>query len=437
MGMKRMGMLAAAAVLVCVSTAWASDWPQWRGPNQNGTSQEKNLADKWPEGGPQVLWKTEVGLGQGSPVVAGAVVYCAVSQNNKATLLCLDRQKGEVLWSVPFANEATTPEANYEKVWNTQGPFATPTVDGDRVYVMTKGGEAACVSATEKKVLWTAKLADMGAKSAGWGTSSSFLIYKNLAILDMVALDKMTGKVVWALKFPLKPKPDQPEQDTTRIEHSTPVKITVDGKDQVVMHVPGGVIAVEPETGKTIWSALGKGQDPGYAAIFTPVWVPAQSQLITRIRNEKWGGPLCILQVGKEAGAEGWKSLTVLKAFMEPSNGCQNSSPVYANGYVFGVMTPNNKAELVCVSAKDGSLAWKNADIPKLDTWSSPILADGKIYLLLGDGTLVMFSPAGDAYQELGRAKVGSGHCTATPALSDGCLFVRDQTGILCVKILK
>ncbi len=154
-------------------------------------------------------------------------------------------------------------------------------------------------------------------------------------------------------------------------------------------------------------------------------------------QREPWGGPLCILKLGKDAGPEGWKEEAALKPLLEPSNGCQNSSPVYADGFVFGVPTPNNKAELVCVKASDGSLAWKKSDIPKLDTWSSPLVADGKIYLWLGDGTLVMFRASGDAYHELGRAKIGSGHCTASPALSDGCLFVRDEKNVYCLKISK
>jgi outer membrane protein assembly factor BamB len=432
--MMRKRLAAVVGLLAMASSAFGADWPQWRGPGQNGMSDEKDLADAWPAGGPQILWKTEVGPGMSSPIVAGDRVYVAATdlKAGKAVVVCLDKARGQVLWSVPF--DASRKAAS----WQTQGPFSTCTLDVDRIYIMNSNGRIACISIPDKAVLWSSDLAAMGATSAGWGISSSVLIHENLAVITPVAFDKMTGKIVWSAKTTVlsaaKEKGAPPvATEVLRVEHSTPVRITVAGQDQTVFHAGSGVVAVDPLTGRELWSAQGKGVDPGYGPIFTPLWTG--DRLVAAVREGTYGGPLTVLKVGPDAGPKGWAVDLTLPGFPEPVRKIQCSSPVCLDGHLYGIVTEIGRHSIVCVSLKDGKAKWSEKAPDR--SWSSPVLADGKVYQLLNDGTLVMYRPSPESYQELGRFQVVAGKCAASPALSDGRLFVRDETSVICVKISK
>jgi outer membrane protein assembly factor BamB len=148
-------------------------------------------------------------------------------------------------------------------------------------------------------------------------------------------------------------------------------------------------------------------------------------------KTKKYLSPAVVLKLGRDAGPQGYQTTTELADFREPPNGCQNSSPVVDGKLVFGVVTATRCA-LLCCSLETGKTLWRQ-DMPA-GTWSSPLLADGKVFLLCGDGTLLMFRLNGEAYQELARAKV-CGDTRASPALSDGHLFVRDGSSLRCLRV--
>src|SRR5579872_4213683 len=138
----------AIAILVATGSASADDWPQWRGPAHTGSSPESAWLDSWPAAGPKILWKAEVGTGFSSCTVAKGRVYTIGNANDNDTVFCLDAEKGQVLWYHPYPSELG------DKFFEG-GPTSTPTVDGDRVYSISRGGDLFCFDAANGKVLWS------------------------------------------------------------------------------------------------------------------------------------------------------------------------------------------------------------------------------------------------------------------------------------------
>src|SRR5438874_265592 len=131
---------AICAIFLVITATHAADWPQWRGPNRDGTVQDPNhKLDKLP-GDPKVLWKIDAGPGQSSPVIAAGRLVLLDAQGDKETAHCLDAATGKSLWNVPVG-----PAVEFSPSYGG-GPRCTPLIDGDRVYIQSSGGEFSCLS---------------------------------------------------------------------------------------------------------------------------------------------------------------------------------------------------------------------------------------------------------------------------------------------------
>ncbi len=171
------------------------DWPHWRGPDDNGVSRETEWNfDHWPEDGLPVLWQQSIGVGFSSISVAKERAYSMGYANGKDTVWCFDAIDGKEKWH--FSYEAKLVDNLHEG-----GPAATPTVEGNRVYTVSKEGLLLCLSADEGQELWRAEFQKrFDVKMPDWGFSCSPLILDDLLIVDAgctAAFDKLTGAVRW------------------------------------------------------------------------------------------------------------------------------------------------------------------------------------------------------------------------------------------------
>jgi len=188
-------------VLVGVGTVSAADWPQFRGPGRDGTSPETGLMKQWPDGGPAELWSC-AGLGEGfsSVAIADGVVYVCGMISRQGYLFAIDSQ-GKVKYKVNYGPE-------WDKAGNLPGTRTTPTVDGERLYIMSGQGRIACYNAVDGKRIWYVDtLKKFAGKNIRWGIAESVLIDGDKAICTpggkeatVVALNKMTGETVWTSK---------------------------------------------------------------------------------------------------------------------------------------------------------------------------------------------------------------------------------------------
>ena len=158
------------------STANGEDWPNWRGPLRNGISAEKNWQHTWSASGPTVLWKTNVGIGFSSVTVANGRLYTMGNSDNHDTVTCLETKSGNVLWKHSY-------ECPLDDRFFEGGPTSTPTVDGDRVYTLSRQGDVFCMDALSGQVVWSKNVhQETEARIPGWGFSSSPVVHDNRLI---------------------------------------------------------------------------------------------------------------------------------------------------------------------------------------------------------------------------------------------------------------
>ncbi len=199
-------VIVSAGLLAAVGTGAqtpvpSSDWPQWRGPDRSGVSRERGLLNDWPPIWPRRVWTaSNLGAGYGSVAVAGSRVFVQGATRSNSTVSSLNRADGQLVWTQPIGRASTNNRGS--------GPRGTPSVDGDRVYVLTENGDLACLDAADGAILWQRNiLRDFNARNIDWLVSESPLVDGNLVYVTpggrgagMAALDKMSGKTVWSAK---------------------------------------------------------------------------------------------------------------------------------------------------------------------------------------------------------------------------------------------
>src|SRR6516164_9060730 len=158
-----------AFVIATASPAGAADWPHWLGPARNGSSPETGLLAKWPKEGPKILWKYPGGDGYSTIAVAQGRAVTQVQHDGGEYVLALDAVKGTKLWETKIADE-------YKNQFG-DGPRATPTLEGNFVYVYSPSGLLACLDANKGTIVWSVNLLkEFAAKKVTYGLSASPLV---------------------------------------------------------------------------------------------------------------------------------------------------------------------------------------------------------------------------------------------------------------------
>jgi len=231
---------------LAVVGAQAGDWPQWRGANRDLIVTGESLAAGWPEGGPQRLWQIELpGEGYSEPIVVDGTIFITGStgdkQNRVGHLFALSAKDGSVQWQMEYGPE-----------WGASYEFArtSPTVVGGLVYVISGKGYVVCVDAKTGKTVWKVDThAVYGGRNITWGIAENALIYDGKMICQpgghdasVVALDAKTGALVWRSKGL-----------GERSAYCSPALLTINGLRQVVTMLEDHVVGVDAETGAPLW----------------------------------------------------------------------------------------------------------------------------------------------------------------------------------------
>ncbi|MBI2929142.1 MAG: PQQ-binding-like beta-propeller repeat protein [Verrucomicrobia bacterium] len=383
------------AGLLWVASAWAmiaADWPQWRGPNRDGTSAEVIGFSAWPAEGPSRLWAAAVGTGFSSLAVSQGRVFTLGNANETDTVFCLSADTGKVLWSHSYAC-ALDPNLH------EGGPSATPAVEGERVYTLSKFGHLFCFDATTGTVQWRTNLIeDLGILKPEWGFAGSPFIAGDKLLLNAgghgLALDKLTGAVVWL-------------SNTSRAGYSSPVPYEHDGVPAIVMFSQRRVVGAAVEDGRLLWShAWGTQYDMNIADILL------------------FNGDFFITSFNRSAAL-----LNVLGSSSALVWQKRNLSTILSPGVLLGQHlyafhddsdTPA-EGELRCLDLTTGDLAWSKP------MWTGSLIsADNKLIILAGNGELILAEVNPSAYVELARARALEGRCWTPPALADGRLYCRN-----------
>src|SRR5436190_23885841 len=247
---------------LCVA---ASDWPQWRGPQRNGSSPETGLLKEWPRNGPALRWKVaDAGSGYSTPSVVGDRLYLLGSEGlDDEFVRAISVKDGKRAWSTRLGKVG-----NPQQKPSFPAARSTPTVEGEFLYALSSDGDLACLEVGTGKVLWQKNLrADFGGKPGEWAYSESPLIDGNTLVCTpggseatLVALNKTTGAVIWKCALP----------GGDEAAYASAIIVGMGGVKQYVQLVQKGLVGVEAKTGKFLWR-YGKPVSRYGANIPTPV----------------------------------------------------------------------------------------------------------------------------------------------------------------------
>jgi outer membrane protein assembly factor BamB len=386
----------------------ALDWPQFRGPNGDGTTTERVRTD-WKTKAPRQIWKVPVTDGFSSIAVGQGKVLTLVERSvgGQAQEVCiaLDGESGRELWARPLG------KAQYDSGADPgDGPRCTPTIRGDRVYVFTAWMVVACLDLNDGHVIWSKDLiAVYGGQNINWQNAASPLVEGDRVIVNcnapnktLLALSAVDGSKVW-----------QSATDD-RMTHATPVPTTLFGTRQVVFHAQRWLVSVNPTNGTVLWRLSASYN--GTSAAASPV---IGSNLVYISAN--YGTGARVVRVDKSGSA------FTPTQIVRKSNELENhwSTPVHFAGYIYG-----------CYGSYGDAAADAPLECYRMDTleprWSKSgfghaggLIAQDKLVMLTETGQLVLIDPNPTAYTELGRFQAVNGKCWNVPALADGRLYAR------------
>ncbi len=401
---------AALLALITSASATAGDWPQWHGPNRDNRSTETGLMNSWPEGGPRLLWSvTGLGGGYSTPAFANGRIYGMGYRGDDEVVWALDLQNGKEIWH-------TVTQPAFRQMGYPEGPRCTPTVDGDRLYVLSGAGILACLETAGGKPVWQVDLVkDHGGKMmSDWGYSESPLVDGDKVICTpggpqgtVAAFDKRTGKLLWQTKG---------LQD--RAAYSSIVIATLAGTRQYVQWTDAHVFGIAPDDGRVLWKAPRAGR---VAVIPTPV-CHADHVYVT----SGYGVGCNLFRISKSGDQFKAEQVYANKDMVN-----HHGSVVLVGDHLYGY---SDGKGWVCQEFLTGKTVW--AEKEKLGK-GALTYADGHLILRdeSGRGTLVLIKATPEGFQEKGRfdqPQRSKKNSWPHPVVCDGRLYIRDQDVLLC-----
>ena len=398
--------LAMPLILIFSDAALAENWPGWRGPRGDGTSLEKNVPIRW-SGTQNIVWKVPIpGKGQASPIVWGKHIFVvtAIKEKKQRILLCLDRKDGKILW------QRVVLEAPLERI-NSLNSYAssTPATDGQRVYVSFLDVDKMFIAAYDfdGNRVWEVR---PGVFSSMHGYCSSPVLWKDKVIVNgdhdgpsyIVALSRATGQTIWKT-----PRPNR-----TR-SYCTPIIRQIDGRNQMVLSGTMCVASYDPDNGKQHWLIDG----------------PTEQYVASIVYN----GELLFMTCGfpdrfiQAIRPDGRGNVTDTHVLWQKDRDCSYVPSPIAFGPYFLVVADNGVA--TCFEAKTGKSCWRERLGPHYS--ASLVSANGLVYFLSDKGVMTVVRP-GAELEVVARNELGE-NTYASPAISDGQIFLRGDKHLYCI----
>lgn len=406
--------LGAALAILLASTVYADDWPQFRGSKRDNRSAETGLIRQFPEGGPKVLWSTEVCQGYAGAAIHSGRVYLNdyIEADGKWLVRCLGLEDGKELW-------------RYEepkRIRPNHGITRTvPAVDGQSVYSIDPKCVLHCFDAATGKQRWERNLVtDYKTAIPPWYAGQCPLIEADRLLIApggsalVVALDKQTGKELWA----------SPNAENWPMSHSSLMPAELGGVRQYVYAALPGLAGVSAADGKVLWRFPWK-----FNVAVAPSALPIDGERVFMSAGYDAGGVM--LRIRREGEAQAAE-----KVFELPATdwNAEVHTPILHENHLFGV--GKKKRGLFTCLDLDGKIVWTSEGKASFGLGSF-LYADGMFFVLDGDtGTLRLIEANTKEYRELGKANVLSGDNVWGPmALSDGRLVLRDMSRMVCIDV--
>jgi outer membrane protein assembly factor BamB len=390
----------------CGTLSSQSEWSQWRGPNRDGKSADVDLLKVWPEEGPTLLWGVKgFGKGYSSLSIANGRIYTTgMSEDGGEGVLFAHDFNGNLEW-----------QSRYGSDWQGSYPGArsTPTVDGDRVYVMSGTGTIACFDSRSGERKWAVDTVEtFGGKSPKFGYSESVLIDGEKVICSpggedatLVALNKFTGETVWTTKG-----------FSDLSAYCSPILVENDSGQWIVTMTERSIAGINARTGAVAWKVPHQAMEGIHPN--TPIY---HDGAVYATSGYGTGGELVRPSADWSSATQVWADTTL---------DCHHGGVVFLDGYIYGT---DSGGIWHCLEWTNGETAIKERVIGK----GSLTHADGMFYLYAENGTvgLVQPSPTGSTVVSTFNITEGTGEHWAHPVVADGRLYIRHGDALMAFDV--
>jgi len=383
-----------------------AEWFQWRGPNRDGISQETGLLQEWPKSGPPLAWRTNgVGNGYSSFSTSGGRLYTLGARAGIEYVIALDRATGKKVWETQNGRRFENDRGD--------GPRSTPTVEGDRLYVLGGNGDLTCLDNATGKKIWSVNIVQrFGGVNPYWGYSESPLIVGDRILVNtggrgagIAAVSTADGSTLW-------------RQHNDGAGYSSPMLMRTGSLNQVIFFTEDRAMAVDPRDGRLLWS-YNKANN-GTANIATPI---VRGTKVFVSSDYGTGGALLDVRAAGNLA-------TANEVYFMRDMRNHHASSVQVGDHLYGF----SSSILTALMFDTGKTVWRDRSVGK----GSLIFADGRLYLYSEDSVvgLAEASPAG--YREHGRFTLAQQSGLPTwshPIIAGGLLIIRDQDNVYAYNV--
>lgn len=431
-----------ALLILSAAVGRADDWPQWMGPDRDNVWKETGILEKFPAGGPKVLWRAKVGGSYSGPAVANGKVYVMDYltkdmapegnwQGQELTgierVFCLNEKDGKEVWKHEYPVKIAVSYPN--------GPRCTPLVSGGKVYTLGTEGDLICFAeGNAKKIVWQKNLKTLGGNGTPlWGFAAHPLIDGDKLITlaggdgsHIVAFHKDTGEQIWKAES---------SNGKDEVGYCPPTIITHGGVRQLILLKPRAFTAIDPETGKRLWTQPYTA-DNG-SIIMSPIVVGDY------LYGGGWNNKNLLLKLGTKDGKP--SAETVWKDKRNHGFAAVNVQPMAVDGTLYGV---DQNGKLYAVELPSGKRLWETQDVigGPADSGTAFIVKNGdRFFFFTEKGDLVIGKLSPKGYEEIDRANVIKPNHKVSrrtvvwsmPAFANKKMFARNDEELVCVDLSK
>jgi outer membrane protein assembly factor BamB len=400
-----------AALFALLLPLAAQDWPQLLGPARNGVYAGSDLAESWPQAGPAMVWKRDVGQGFSAPVVAEGRLILFHRVANREKVESIDAKTGHTVWVFDY------PTAYRDDFGFDEGPRAAPMIAGGRIYTVGAEGTMHALDFATGAKLWSANTRQQfGAPKGFFGVASGPLVEGDKVLVNVggsngagiVAFDRETGKVMWTAT-------------SDEASYSAPAAATIGGARHVLFLTRAGFVDLDPATGKVRYQMRWRSRNEASVNAATPLVIGDMVFL-----SASYGTGATVLRF---AGAQ-WERLWASDEAL--SN--HYSTSVYRDGYLYGYHGRQEYGQsLRAVELKTGKVGWSQDDFGA----GTVILAGDRLLLLRESGELMVAPATPKGFHPAAKAQLLPGPVRAYPALANGLFYLRNEKTLACFNLRK
>jgi outer membrane protein assembly factor BamB len=397
-----------AAAFWSAQTQTAADWPQFFGPQRNGIYSGPPLLEKWPVGGPRVVWRKTVGLGFSGPVVSEGRMILFHRVGDEEVVESFNALTGAPQWKYSY------PTSYRDDFGFDEGPRAVPVIAGGVVYTFGAQGQLHAVSLSSGTRLWAEDTMKRFSVPKGFfGQGGSPLVENGRVLANVggktagiVAFDAKTGKVLWTAT-------------TDEASYSSPVAATIQGRRLALFLTRAGLVGLDPASGKVQFQRAWRARQAASVNAATPLVVNDAIFI-----SAEYGPGAAVLRVGSSGLTEVWSSDEVLTNHYATS--------VYKDGTLYGFHGRQEFGQnLRAVDFLTGKVRWNEERFMA----GSILLANDRLLILRESGELVLAAATPEAFRVVARAQVLPATVRAFPALANGFLYARNENTLVCLDL--